>query len=206
MTAIAVVKVATAAIVGFALGGCGDSSPDRAAAERHARILDETTATFAGVRLGSTSAHIRRLFGSPLKSTDGAITPPGVDYYEVGGPTSVRPPRTLTTSARSGGSVRYRDTAWLVEAGRSYGVMTVAPHTRTRAGVSIGDASRRVTDRYSGARCKTANENTEYATFPLCEVQPRPGVHLYFGGDPIKSIWLIITGDAAYRELGRGGR
>ena len=49
----------------------------------------------------------------------------------------------------------------------------------------------------SGRVSVTANEDTEYATFPLCEVQPRPGVHLYFGGDPIKSIWLIITSDAA---------
>jgi hypothetical protein len=206
MTAVRVVEVAIAAILGLALGGCGDASPDRAASERHVRILDETTATFAGVRLGSTSGHIRRHFGPPLKSSDGASTPPGVDYYDVGGPTSVRPPPTLTTSGRGGGAVRYRDTAWLVEGGRSYGVMTVARDTRTRAGVAIGDAAGRVADRYSDARCKTANEHTEYATFPLCEVLFRPGVHLYFGGDPIKSIWLIITGDAAYQELQRGGR
>jgi hypothetical protein len=151
MTAVRVVEVAIAAILGLALGGCGDASPDRAASERHVRILDETTATFAGVRLGSTSGHIRRHFGPPLKSSDGASTPPGVDYYDVGGPTSVRPPPTLTTSGRGGGAVRYRDTAWLVEGGRSYGVMTVAPDTRTRAGVAIGDAAGRVTDRYSDA-------------------------------------------------------
>jgi hypothetical protein len=200
----AVGKLAAVAIAGFALTGCGDASPDRAASERGTRIVDETTAEFGGIRLGSTSEQIRRRFGSPLKSPDGASTPPGVDYYEVGGPTSVQPPPTLTARARSGGSVRYRDTAWLVEGGRSYGVMTVAPDARTRAGVQISDAAERVMDSYPGARCRTANEGTEYATFPLCEAQPRPGVHLYFGGDPIKSIWLVITGDAAYRRLQRG--
>jgi len=206
MASIAAVNAGVAAMVGLALAGCGDAPPDRAPSQRGARVLDETTATFAGLRLGVSSAQVRRRFGSPLKSPDGASTPPGVDYYEVGGPTFVRPPPTLTAGAGSGGSVRYRDTAWLVEGGRSYGVMTVAPDARTRAGVAIGDASDRVTERYPHARCKTANENTEYATFPLCEVQPRPGVHLYFGGDPVKSIWLIITSDAAYRQLQRAER
>jgi hypothetical protein len=201
----AVGRLAAAAIVvGLALTGCGDAARDPAVSEPGTRILDETTAEFGGIRLGSTSEEIRRRFGSPLKSPDGAVTPPGVDYYEVGGPTSFQPPPALRTRRRGGGSVRYRDTAWLVERAHSYGVMTVAADARTRAGVRIGDAAERVTDRYPGAHCETANEGTEYATFPLCEAQPRPGVHLYFGGDPIKSIWLIITGDAAYGAL-RGG-
>ena len=193
--------VAAVLLLGFA--GCGETATERAASQDGATILDERTATFEGVRLGATSRQIRRRFGTPLKSPDGAATPPGVDYYEVGGPTSVRPPRSLsrTANGRASGSVRYRETAWLIEGGRSYGVMTVAAGTRTRAGVTIGDAADQVTDRYAGARCRTANEGTEYATFPLCEALVRPGVRLYFGGDPIKSIWLVVTGDAAMREL-----
>jgi hypothetical protein len=194
-------KLGAAALVGFALAGCGDAPRERAAPGPGGPTVDETTAAFAGLRLGATSKAIRRRFGTPLKSPDGASTPPGVDFYEVGGPTFFRPPPALRSRSSSGGSVRYRETAWLVEGGRSYGVMTVAPGARTRAGVRIGDPSERVADRYPGARCETANEGTEYATFPLCEAQPRPGVQLYFGGDPIKSIWLIVTGDAAYREL-----
>lgn len=41
------------------------------------------------------------------------------------------------------------------------------------------------------ADCYTANEGSEYATFALCTIRVCRGRLLAFGGDPIKSIWLL---------------
>lgn len=181
-----------------ALASCDASQQDGDAGSRD--VLDERALSFRSVRLGATSARIRTEFGPPLKSPDGRVTPPDVDYYDVGGPTSFAAPPSLR-GARTGGSLRYRDTAWIVEAGRAFGVMTVAPNARTRAGVGIGDPQSKVRERFGDAECLEANEGSEYVTFPLCEVVLRPGVRLYFGGRPVKSLWLIVSGDRAFKDL-----
>src|SRR4051794_29003528 len=48
--------------------------------------------------------------------------------------------------------LRHRDTAWFVEGGRSFALMTVDLGTRTRAGVKIGDPSESVKDHYRDLR------------------------------------------------------
>jgi hypothetical protein len=187
-------------VVALGLAGCG-AVADAERGSAPAKVVDERHGTFEGFRVGATSKAIRARFGTPLKSPDRAITPPDVDYYEVGGPTSFRPPPTLYQPGHPGGSLRYHGRAWLVEGSRLYGFMTVERGARTRAGVAIGDPSKRVTERYEHATCETANEGTEYVTFPLCEVLLRPGVRLYFGGEPVKSIWFVVSADRAYRDL-----
>jgi hypothetical protein len=46
---------------------------------------------------------------------------------------------------------------------------------------------------------------SEGATFPLCEVQLRRGLRLYFGADPVRSLMLVASGDRAYRALAAAG-
>ena len=200
--------LAVAAIVGLALAGCGDASPDRAAVtSAGARILDETTADVrrrpprlderahpAAVRLAVEVARRREHTHRASTTTRSVARRPS------------SPPPTLTARARSGGAVRYRDTAWLVEGGRSYGVMTVAAgraHPRRRGrSATLPSASRTA---IPGARCRDRQRGTPNTRRSRCARRsPGPASTCISAATPIKSIWLVITGDAAYRRLQRG--
>lgn len=55
--------------------------------------------------------------------------------------------------------------------------------------------------RYPAADRRTANEGSEYVTFPLCEIRLCTGRLLAFGGDPIKSVWLVAQSQRALTTL-----
>ena len=146
-----------------------------------------------------------RRHGRVRRSINVRITPPGVDYYEVGGPTSFGPPAVLRRArAPEKGDVRYaRRMSYFIDTERVWGFMTVEAGAHTRGGVTIGDAQDVVRERYPDADCFVANEGTEYVTFPLCKVVVRKGLHLWFGADPVQSIWLAAEGSRAYVALRR---
>ena len=46
---------------------------------------------------------------------------------------------------------------------------------------------------YPDLHCGTANEGTEYITFPYCGGRIAPQRYVWFGEDPIRSISLSVT-------------
>jgi hypothetical protein len=62
----------------------------------------------------------------------------------------------------------------------------------TNRGVAIGDSLDEAESAYPEIDCATANEGTEYATYPFCAGELRPGRNIWFGGDPIDIIELDI--------------
>lgn len=89
--------------------------------------------------------------------------------------------------------MRYRQLLVVLFPGGVHGFVTTDPRAQTEDGVGPGDPQSLVLQRYPNARYETANEGTEWTTFPLCTVVVSPGRRLYFGADPIRSIWLIAS-------------
>ena len=102
--------------------------------------------------------------------------------------------------ARDDETLRFRKRAFFTANGRIYGWVTSSERAETPEGVGVGDARQLVKRRFPGALCFTANQGTEYATFPLCEVRVCDGRLLAFGGDPIKSVWLVADSERGWRS------
>jgi len=159
--------------------------------------VDARAGTFRGLRMRDSEADVRARFGPARCSSRSPAQPLGEDYYDIGGPTSFRAPR-------GGGPgrdcpMRYRRLVVFMFAGGVYGFVSTDPRAETERGVGPGDPQALVSQRYPDARCEVANEGTEYTTFPLCTIVVEPGKRLYFGGDPIKSVWLIVSSRRALR-------
>jgi hypothetical protein len=156
--------------------------------------IDERSGSYRGIEFGAPIREVVRRFGYPGGGHSGSEVPIGVDYYDVGGPTVSSSPLGDTHT------LRYHGVAFLTGQRRVYGFVTVDLRAETRFGVRIGDPQARVRERYRGAKCEIANEGTEYATFPLCTVMVSDGRYLWFGGDPVKSIWLAAQTRAGLRD------
>lgn len=179
-----------------ALAGC---SSNETLADRSTPPLrvDERAGSYRDIVFGTPTRVVLSRFGFPGGGHSGSTVPIGVDYYEVGGPTTmVSPLRGTRVPERT---LRYHGVAFFTAGRRVYGFVTVEPRAETLAGVRIGDPQSRVKKRYGRAKCETANEGTEYATFPLCTIQVSEGRYLWFGGDPVKSIWLAAQSRAGLR-------
>lgn len=180
-----------------ALGSSRDVGQSPGDASRVAGpLLDERTGELDGLRVGTSSRSVRRRLGKPLAANESKQgLPPSVDFYDVGGPTYFGSPSSLSHKPGLGGALRYAESAFFVNGARVYGFMTVAAGASTRRGVGVGDPQERVREAYPGSRCYVANEDSEYPSFPLCEVLLRPGLRLYFGAAPIKAsgTWRPVT-------------
>jgi len=166
-----------------------------------AGVVDAGAATYLGAGVGDRTRRLERLFGQPLPGEN--VMPPGVEYYDVGGPTSFTAPRRLRFRGRTW---RYEGVSWHINGGRVTALTTVRQGARTTRGLTIGDPQARVLELYPDARCHTANEGTEWATFPLCEVRIRRGHKLWFGAEPVKSIWVTVETESAYDAVLRRRR
>ena len=165
--------------------------------------VDERAGTYGGASLADPVGALRRRFGPPIPSQRDEIMPPGAEYYEVGLPPSFRSPPMLRGRE---GVLRYREMSWFLVGRRAYGFITLELGARSARGVRVGDPQRRVRERYREARCHIANEGTEWPEYPLCEIVVRPGVRLWFGNDPIRSITYVVSADRAYAALTRRPR
>ena len=177
---------------------CGDTAraPDarlvRDHVPEHALTVDTRAGSFHGLRLRDSEADVRARFGAAKCSNRSRGEPLGEDYYDIGGPTYFREPRG-TGPGPAACHMRYKRLVVFLFPGGVHGFVTTDPRAQTEHGVGPGDPQALVRQRYPNARCEIANEGTEWSTFPLCTVVLRPGRRLYFGADPIRSVWLIAS-------------
>jgi hypothetical protein len=163
-------------------------------------VLDPVRGTYRGIALGDRERALVRRVGRPeRRGSNEPAEPLGEDYYEVGGPTTHDiPPGDEET-------LRYRELSVFLVRGRVYGWVTTSERAETPEGIGVGDSRALVQERYPDADCYIGNEGTEYVTFPVCEVELCSGRRLVFGGDRIKSVWLIAETRAALRPCARRG-
>lgn len=175
------------ACVALALGAGGVDAirPPVDRRPAHPLTVDWRRGTYESVALRSGAGDVVVHFGPGEGGPEDPIVPAGEDPSEIGGPTSFGVPD------RAFGVLRYRLHAFFTSAGRVAGWVTTSSRAQTPEGVGVGDAQDVVGLRYPAARCGTANEGSEWATFPLCEVRVCDGRLLAFGGDPIRSLWLV---------------
>ena len=183
--------VGLAGFIALALG-VGGLDAIRPPADEHPDsplIVDWRKGTYEGIVLGSSSAALIARLGRPDKrGTDEPFEPIGQDYYDIGGPTSFRMPGSGPSKDEV---LRFKERAFFATDGRIAGWVTTSKRAETPEGVGAGDSRDLVKRRYPNANCYTANERSDYPTFPLCEIRACHGRLLAFGGDPIKSVWLI---------------
>lgn len=184
--------VSTGGVICFALG-IGALDAIRAPVDKDPEnplIVDWRKGTYEGIALRSSTERLVAKLGQPQKrGTNESAEPIGEDYYDIGGPTSFRTPGRGPTKNET---LRYKRRAFFATNGRIAGWVTTSDRAETPEGVGVGDSRELIKQRYPQANCYTANEGSEYVTFPLCEIRAVcRGRLLAFGGNPIKSIWLI---------------
>lgn len=164
-------------------------------------IVDWHEGHYEGVALRSRTASLIRRLGNPIRQgANERANPIGTDYYEIGGPTSFGSPGDAYSKHTV---LRYKRRSFFASNRRIYGWVTTDTRAQTPEGVGIGDSRDLVTKRYPAADCRTANEGSEYVTFPLCEIRVCTGRLLAFGGDPIKSVWLVAQSQRALERCRR---
>jgi hypothetical protein len=174
--------------------GCGGDADETTTDARHVSsegpvTVDWRNGTLDGIGLRSKIAAVVRTLGKPeRRGFQNQASPVGEDYYEIGGPTSFGLPFRRRVFPDQLG---YRDLTIFTARDRVYAWVTTSERARTSEGVGVGDSQQLVEGRYPRADCYTANEGTDYPTFPLCEVQVCEKRTLYFGADPVRSIWLV---------------
>lgn len=194
---------AMAACIGLALG-VGGVDAIRAPIDKdptNPLIVDWQDGRYEGIALRSSTASLIRRLGQPVRQgANEPANPIGADYYEIGGPTSFRSPGDAYSKDTV---LRYKRRSFFASNRRVYGWVTTDTRAQSPEGVGIGDSRDLVTKRYPEADCRTANEGSEYVTFPLCEVRVCTGRLLAFGGDPIKSVWLVAQSQRALERCRR---
>ncbi len=151
------------------------------------RVVDETRGSYRGVRLGDRPRRVRATLGEPPARGGGA--PLGEDFYEIGGPTSSQPPPRIGPIT----AYRYRGLLLEMTSQGVYAFTITDGDAETGRGVGIGDSLGTVRRAYPGLECGTANEGSEYVTFPYCGGRLTPGRYVWFGQDPIRSITVAVT-------------
>ena len=132
--------------------------------------IDELNGTYAGVGLGSARARVIERFGRPLSAR-----PPAVTYSNA--------PSSLPSD--TGRDAIYADAGFTFVDGRVASFVVYGDRARTRRGVAIGDPLVRAREVYR-ADCRLEPTRGEAGRIsPRCQARVAPGLHLYFGGDPI---------------------
>lgn len=148
-------------------------------------IVDQRTGAFRGVQPGDKADRARRLFGEPvLGSSNRSPSPLGQDTTELSGPSS---------SPADWRPWRYQKLVVIVSRGRVRGYATTDRSAQTAAGVGVGDslviAERAYTNLdCSGVQLGSDAENPQYLA---CQGRLPSGDEIWFGGDPIDSIWVL---------------
>ncbi len=189
-----------ALLLAVGLAACGASQ----ASDRPLVTIDDQHPAYRGVQLGSPMSKILRRFGKPAgnpSSFDVQLAPVGGDYFDLGLPVNgpdppARPPIPRTRPREDIRDLRYRNVVFSASTTRAgvYYFAVTSPRARTSRGVRIGDSLTRARQAYHGLlHCDTANQGTEYQTYPYCGARLGRHLYLYFGQDPIRSIAFAST-------------
>jgi hypothetical protein len=162
----------------LALAGC---ESDQGATGNPGRI-DVHAGTFAGVGIGDTPNRMHDVLGERAPASEGEPAHPTGAPELFDGPTAFGGGRPF---------FRYESVTYFVDRrGEIAYVMVTAPGSRTERGVAIGDDLSAARRAYPELRCGTANEGSEYRTYPACAARVEPDRWVWFGGDPIANITL----------------
>ena len=154
---------------------------------RHPRLVDDSRGTFGRIRLGMSIERVRRLLG-PGKpgNPDWAPAPVGMDPNALSGPGSMRDYREL----------RYRDLVVFARKGIVRGFVTTARDAQTQSGVGIGDSLAVAEQRYGDINCSgvLTGSDSSNPSYRGCQRPLAGGGAIWFGGDPIDSLWIFEKG------------
>ncbi len=147
-------------------------------------LLDDQTGAFRGIAPGAPSGLAHRLFGQPVRGAENRVpTPLGEDYDDVSGPSSTAPSQIW----------RYRKLVGLVSDARVHGYLTTDSSAQTAAGVGVGDSLAIAARAYRNLNCFGVQLGSDAVNpdYQGCEGTLRSGDEIWFGGDPIDSIWVV---------------
>ena len=140
---------------------------------------------FRGVVVGTSRARAVELLGPPSGGGE-SIAPLGENFDDIGGP------GFIATPGSSHETLRYRGVSVLASDGRVYGLVITDEEAETDEGVGVGDNLGLAEDRYTGLDCGRARAG-KYRTYPYCGGRLRPGLWIWFGQDPVRSIAFTTT-------------
>jgi hypothetical protein len=178
--------VATAAVGTACNGESGGTAATPTETDARVEVVDVAAGSYRGVRLGASRAEVFAALGrapnrgpaTTLSDPSGSDGPPVV---VLGG-----------DRRRSMGIYRYRHAVAMLGDGRLRALLVDEPAAGTAEEVGVGDPLERVEEVYPDAVCGQSQENTEYEPFPACYVRVSAKRHVWFGGDPIKSITIAV--------------
>ncbi len=147
-------------------------------------LIDERTGAYRGIVPGAPAGRAQQLFGEPVLGRRGpAPSPLDVDPVEVPGPSS-RPNWEVW---------RYKRLVVFASGGRVRGYLTTDPSAQTALGAGVGDSLAVARRRHPSLRCYgvTLGSDTVNPSYPACEGSLPGRGRIFFGGDPIGSIWVM---------------
>jgi hypothetical protein len=170
------------AACGSAADGGQDAAPAATAGE-----IDERAGSYRNVGFGATKTEATRQLGRS-RSGD-PLAPLGSGALGDALPLSPRYP-----AQRSARYIwRFRHVAIAADHKGAWLIGVAHPHATTAAGVSVGDPLERARAAYPSLRCGTANEGTEYVSFPYCTGRLAGRRYIWLGDDPIQSITISVA-------------
>ncbi len=167
-----------------ALVSCGQGSSEEGDVKTPARavqIVDIKGGSYRDVRLGTGRTELFAEFGesAPIAIDEPATTlanPEGSDGAPV------------VILDRPFDIYRYQHVVAMFSDRRLRVLLIDDPEAATAEDVAIGDPLDQVKEVYGSPTCGLAQENTEYEPYPACYLKLSPDRHVWFGGDPIRSI------------------
>ena len=146
-------------------------------------LLDERSGTYRGLRVGMPLEQARSMLGPGVDGDPGLSPAPlGEDHGDISGPSAMPGYRYL----------RYPSLVVMHERRKVSGYITTAGDAETRAGVGVGDSLSIAEKRYRPLDCDdvTFGDST-IPSYRACEGRLPSGPVIWFGGDPIDSIWVF---------------
>lgn len=159
------------------------------------QLVDERSGSLRGIAAGQPIAQVLVRLGPPVVgSADVAPSPLGVGA-DLSGPSSM--PAGWQTW-------RYRDIAVLHSRGKVRGYLTTDPRAQTAAGVGVGDSLAIARRAYSNLDCSgvSIGSDSSNPSYLACVGRLRSGDAIWFGGDPIDSIWVLRDSDLLHAGTG----
>jgi hypothetical protein len=150
--------------------------------------VDEVAGTYRGVGIGDSPDAVRSVFGPqrPMGEGEAATALEAPDEDDHG-------PRVISFEPQDpfGPILRYPDVVVIFKGRQGVGAFVlVEPEAETSGGIAIGDPLNQAKSAYPSLRCGIVNEGTEYVRYPACTGRIAASRHIWFGGDPIRSIAL----------------
>ena len=146
-------------------------------------LVDERTGGYRGMAPGAPAARARRLFGEPvIDSRDYVPRPLDTEPREVSSPGSLPGWQPW----------RYEKLVVFTSGGQVRGYLTTDRSAQTQTGVGVGDSLVLAERRQPGLDCDgvTLGSDAVNPSYPACQGPLSSGHWIFFGGDPIDSIWV----------------